>query len=311
MARPSPPTVVLDPWGDGSGRRDVFDTLLQANDGIPAPHVADRLTGAAGQTDVDCGSRSPISSHGFWITVHTVACQLSHEGTAQDSIVDIIKEIKERSCVRTDVGGYTMCEWQHQRVLEAAFSEVYDVCNPSDWPPFVSETTCSWRTRLSHQKVSWTSVPDISADDEAALRLSCHSYAARLTQAGLLTNDKYCVFAFADALEGQYSDEKLPESVADPTVLRDSAIRIRIVTQWIQHAAYAIRHKGGSIWGEIHGPLVTWDEKGFSEHRWQLWKSRLSLVEMNPMLDDDTRVRAGQAVVKMNEVESGQGGGLT
>lgn len=147
-------------------------------------------------------------------------------------------------------------------------------------------------------------MPDLSVDEDIARRVNFHSYAARLMGAGLLGVDKYCIYAFADALEGQFSERSEPEHVEAATMVLDVEVRVAIVTEWIRHAAKAIYRRDFSVWGSIHGPLITWDEQGFSANRWSLWKSRLSMVEMNALLSEDIRVRAGQAVQTMNEVEA-------
>ncbi|KAI5291003.1 hypothetical protein KEM54_006718 [Ascosphaera aggregata] len=255
------PALVPNRWCEPGVRREVFEILkasLLSDDAVPVSKAAADLRSLFDKTSDQTSQSLPLLTKDFFIPAHAIACHLPHQGTSQDRLVAIVIELRDRSFEQYQGHEQATCAWVEQPFLEEAFAEVYD-------------------------EVIYTTVPGLSADQDAAHRINFHSYAARLTQAGLLLNDKYCIFAFADALEGQYSERMMPESVEDPSLISDVALRIIIVTEWIRNAAQAIYSKDFSVWGEVHGPLVTWEEEGFSENRWKLWKSRLSMVEMSDL----------------------------
>lgn len=136
--------------------------------------------------------------------------------------------------------------------------------------------------------------------------LNFQSYGARLMGNGTVPNDRYCIWALADALEGRYDSGKgrLRQILTDPTADPEVDIHVAIAAEWIAHAGHVIYRKGPTVGGDYHGPLVKGPGKtAFSPQRWKLWKDRLVEFSECDKLSEVTRKIARDAVLKMEEIE--------
>ncbi|KAI5298227.1 hypothetical protein KEM56_004226 [Ascosphaera pollenicola] len=277
---------------------EILKTVLQATDEPPPSTTAAALRQLVQTNDAVPQRPELLFDRDFFLPFHSVAWQVPYQELLQDRVIRILSELRNEFAKPKVVDHEVTLAWDDQHVLDETFAETYDVRMLSlQWYLDILLTSVL-------QSIVHTAVPGLSMEDDAARRINFHSYAAKLTEAGLILNDKYCIFAFADALEGQHSGKIADAEHAEPsTMVLDVEARVTIATEWIRHAARTIYKKQSSVWGAVHGPLITWNERGFSKARWALWKSRLSMIEMNTFLSENTRVRAGQAVQKMNEVE--------
>ncbi|KAH8691611.1 hypothetical protein BGW36DRAFT_388649 [Talaromyces proteolyticus] len=267
-----------------SSQQKIFDILNE----VLQPDSITSLEDAAKRLDNLHPDRRPTESeqedpsnfiYVFFQPFHTVAKQIPNTHPSQDKLAALVNTIQNLPSRPIHVNGWGDFElWSSLPLFGETFSDAYD-----------SDRSKSFDPEVKTQR-----------------NLNFQSYGARLMGNGTIPNDRYCIWALADALEGRYDNGKgrnrqiLTSPAADPEV--DS--RIAVATEWILHAGHVFYRSGPTVGGDYHGPLVKGPGKvAFSSQRWQLWKDRLVEFANCDELNADTRKKAQVAALKMEEIE--------
>ncbi|KAL1962970.1 hypothetical protein VTN77DRAFT_8816 [Rasamsonia byssochlamydoides] len=204
---------------------------------------------------------------------------IPHTHPAQDKLAELVKAIQNLPSRPVHISQWGDFElWKSLPLFGETFSDAYDSDRNKPLDPAVKNQR----------------------------NLNFQSYGARLMGNGSIPNDRYCIWALADALEGRYDSGKgrLRKILTDPTADPEVDIHVAIAAEWIFHAGHVFYRKGPFVGGDYHGPLVKGPGKtAFSPQRWKLWKDRLVEFSQCEQLSEGTRKIARDAVLKMEEIE--------